>query len=65
MKRSPVGDTESQEDNWVNYLKPKFYPLPQLILVNPLEKCSKDNDDHATANEGETTDEPNIHESKN
>ena len=65
MERSPVGDTERQEDNGVKNLEPKFYSLPQLILVNPLENCSKDNDDHAAANEGETTDEPNIHESKN
>ena len=52
MERSPVGNTERQEDNWVKNLEPKFYSLPQLILVNPLENCSKDNDDHAAANEG-------------
>ena len=65
MKSIQLGDTECKEDNGVKYFKPKFDSFPQSILVNHLEKCREDNNAHATANEGETTDEPNIHESKN
>ena len=65
MKSSPLGDTECKEDNGVNYFKPKFDSLPQPILVNHLEKCRENNDYRATANEGETTDESNVHKSKN